>query len=60
MSTFDKQIAELKEQLYVFEQFSTHQTLLEDIWNELGPYAPTLTTELRHRLQKHFNFADSE
>jgi hypothetical protein len=60
VSPIDKQVTVLKEKLYVLEQISTHQTLLEDIWNELGPYAPALTNKLQYRLQKHFNFDDSE
>jgi CDP-diglyceride synthetase len=36
------------------------ESLLEDIWNELGPYTNALSNDLRYRLQDYFGFDDSE
>ena len=56
----NERIQELQKEIYQIEKQLEKEKLLEEIWLELGPYTPHLSTELRHRLQDYFNFDDSE
>jgi hypothetical protein len=56
----NKRIEELKNEIAVLEKQVEAETLLEAVWNELGPYTPHLSTELRYKLQDFFKFDDSE
>lgn len=51
--TYDNLIASL-------ERSRDAHELLELIWNELGPYNNVLSQETTQKLQKYFEFDDSE
>lgn len=53
-------IGELQAEIDRLEGFMAAEKLLQEIWLELGPYTPHLSNKLRHKLQDHFNFDDSE
>ena len=55
-----ERIRELQEEISRLEDLMETQNLLREIWDELGPYTPHISNELRYKLQKHFYFDDSE
>jgi|LakMenEpi03Aug12_release.lakeMendotaPanAssembly.Ray.scaffolds.fasta_scaffold3500737_2 hypothetical protein len=56
----NKRIKELKEEISKLEKQLKYEQLLQEIWLELGPYTNHLSRDLRHKLQDHFGFDDSE
>ena len=51
---------QLQQKIDQLNDYLEAMELLEDIWRELTPYTPHLSTELLIRLQRHFDFDDSE
>jgi hypothetical protein len=56
----NKRIKELKEEISKLQKQLKSEQLLQEIWLELGPYTNHLSRDLRHKLQDHFGFDDSE
>lgn len=56
----DKRKTELLKELELINSRIDGEILLEDIWNELGPYSNAISKDLRYRLQDYFGFNDSE
>lgn len=56
----NEKIIELQLQIEKLVKEQEYAFLLNDIWLELGPYTPHLSTELRYRMQDLFQFDDSE
>ena len=56
----NERIKELQAEINRLEKQMQSETLLHKIWIELGPYTEHLSNDLRHKLQDHFNFDDSE
>ena len=56
----NERIKELQAEINRLEKQMQSEILLHKIWIELGPYTEHLSTDLRHKLQDHFNFDDSE
>ena len=56
----NERIKELQAEINRLEKQMESETLLHEIWLELGPYTQNLSNNLRHRLQDHFDFDDSE
>jgi hypothetical protein len=53
-------VKELRSEINKLEKQIESEELLEAVWLELGAYTPHLSKELRHKLQDHFGFDDSE
>ena len=56
----NERIQDLQAEIDKLEKSILSETLLEAIWLELGPYTPHLSNKLLYKLQKHFDFDDSE
>ncbi len=57
---YNKETPNLNAILNEIEELKEGVGLLEEIWSELGPYTDHLPIELRIKLQRYFNFDDSE
>jgi len=56
----NQRIRNLKEKIDFLEDLLASEKLLEEIWIELGPYTPHLSSELVRKLRHRFEFDDSE
>lgn len=56
----NKRIDQLQAKIDRLEKQLESEKLLYDIYLELGPYSPHLSEKLLIRLQRHFDFDDSE
>lgn len=56
----NKRIDQLQAEINRLEKQMESEKLLYDIYLELGPYTPHLPDKLLIRLQRHFDFDDSE
>jgi hypothetical protein len=56
----NKRIDQLQLEVDLLDKRLESEKLLYDIYLELGPYTPHLPDKLLIRLQRHFDFDDSE
>jgi hypothetical protein len=50
----------LRDFIDAIEDLERAKELLEEIWNELGPYNGVLSDHLRYKLNNYMKFDDSE
>jgi hypothetical protein len=55
-----ERIKELNDEISKLQKQLDVEELLQELWNELGPYSDALSNGLRYKLQDYFGFDDSE